>query len=709
MVDYSYHQILHEFRADIFQRVTVILAVFCIAAGFGLVYVQPLPHQFILTLQLSGVFIFYIRHIAEKHPALARYLFVMSLYALLGMGMLMLPFGWLPFIIAPLLFISELLVSRGSIIAGVLFVGFVAFLVQSGYADYPVPALTLFILVVLIVFHSSLRTIWVLLHWYFSMYGKNSMLLEEIRTRRAELLQTVKSLEIAHETQQRLQTQLIYARQQAEESRRMKERFASNISHELRTPLNIILGFTEIMHLTPEVYGPVNFPPKLQQDIYQIHRNSRHLLDMMDDVLDLSHIEMSQFSLNFERTDLTRFLQDTIEMVENLFQNKPVEFIVDIAQDLPEVQIDRTRIRQVIINLINNAHRFTSAGSVIFRAYADEQDVIFQVEDTGIGIARDQMQLIFDEFFQVDYSLSRSTGGAGLGLAITRRFIEAHNGHLLVESEQGKGSVFTFTLPLPSPTRKNATLAEKPKEAGEVARENLWLVVDSDPHVSRLITRHIERCSVIQIDNDEQLPAALHRYSPQGVIFNNPPAAPIPENLMNLPVPVVVCSLPSTTQMVRQLGVDACLPKPILPQQLIQHLRAYQHIENVLVIDDDVGVVQLVQRTLENSLPDLIVRRAYDGNQACEIMKMARPDLVLLDLVMPNMSGFEVIAAMKADSRLRDIPVILLTATKYVHSDDETCGEIRIYQHGGLKPSEVLKLLSTISLTFNSQIDLTPI
>jgi CheY-like chemotaxis protein len=441
----------------------------------------------------------------------------------------------------------------------------------------------------------------------------------------------------------------------------------------------------------------------LQQDIYQIHRNSRHLLDMMDDVLDLSHIEMSQFSLNFERTDLTRFLQDTIEMVENLFQNKPVEFIVDIAQDLPEAQIDRTRIRQVIINLINNAQRFTSAGSVTFRAYADEQDVVFQVEDTGIGIPQDQMQLIFDEFFQVDYSLSRSTGGAGLGLAITRRFIEAHNGRLLVESEEGKGSVFTFTLPLPSLTRKSATLAANPKEAGEMSRESLWLVVDGDPHVSKLITRHIEGCSIIQIDNDEQLQGALHRYSPQGVIFNNPPAAPIPENLMNLPVPLVVCSLPSTSQMVRRLGVDACLPKPILPQQLIQHLRAYPHIENVLVVDDDIGVVQLVQRTLENSLPDLIVRRAYDGHQACEIMKMARPDLVLLDLVMPNMSGFEVITAMKADSRLRDIPVILLTATKYVHSDDETCGELRIYQPGGLKPMEVLKLLSTISLTFNSQ------
>src|SRR5688572_18116870 len=190
----------------------------------------------------------------------------------------------------------------------------------------------------------------------------------------------------------------------------MKERFASNISHELRTPLNIILGFTEIMHLTPEVYGPVNFPPKLQQDVYQIHRNSRHLLDMIDDVLDLSHIELSQFSLNFEWTDLKQFLQDTVELVAKLFQDKPVAFVVKIANDLPEIQIDRTRIRQVMINLINNAQRFTAQGSVTFSAFANETSVIFQVADTGIGIPKDQFHLIFEEFFQVDYSLSRANG-----------------------------------------------------------------------------------------------------------------------------------------------------------------------------------------------------------------------------------------------------------------------------------------------------------
>ena len=698
MQDHTYQQVLAEFRADIFQRMSIIVAVCSLISGFMLVFIKPLPHQLVFALQLFSGFVIYTRYIARQRPNLARYLFVGSLYVILAIGMVMLPVNWLPFLVAPLLFVSELLAAWVSIPAGVLFLGFAALVVHTGYANYPLEALTLFTIFVFAVSNGSLRTIWMLLHWYRSMFGRSSALLEETRAHRAELLQTLKSLEIARDTQQRLQHQLIYARQQAEEARQLKERFASNISHELRTPLNIILGFTEIMHLTPEVYGPVNFPPKLQQDVYQIHRNSRHLLDMIDDVLDLSHIELSQFSLNFERTDLKDFLEDTVDLVAKLFHDKPVEFIVKIADDLPEIQIDRTRIRQVMINLINNAQRFTAQGSVTFCAFANDNDVIFQVADTGIGIPQDQIHLIFEEFFQVDYSLSRANGGAGLGLAITRRFIEAHNGRLQVQSEEGVGSTFTFTLPLPKRSLPQTRIVQK---SDEIAPEAVWLVVDADPHVSKLIRRHMRGCSIIQLDNLEQLDTALHRYSPQGIIFNSPQDAALPQQLTNLAIPVVSCSLSSTTQMVRRLGVDACLAKPMLPQQLIEQLQPYEDIATILVIDDDVGVVQLVQRSLENRYPSLEIRRAYNGQQACEMMRVAAPDLVLLDLVMPTMSGFEVIATMKDDPQLQHIPIILLTATKYIYSDDETRGELRIHHDGGLKPMEVLKLLNMITQSVN--------
>jgi signal transduction histidine kinase/CheY-like chemotaxis protein len=696
MMDETYRRVLLEFRADIFQRFAVIVAIATMILGFVLVFIDPLPHALVIMLQAYSVFVAYLRYgLAAKYPTAARYLFVLSLYLLLAIGLLLLNVSWLPFIIAPLLFISELLVSRLTLIAAILFLGFTAYLVQMDYAAYPLQAIILFTVFVYALANSSIRTIWTLLHWYRTMFVESHSLLEETRSRRAELLQTLKSLEIARETQQRLQTQLIYARQQAEEARKLKERFASNISHELRTPLNIILGFTEIMHLTPEVYGAVNFPPKLQRDIYQIHRNSRHLLDMIDDVLDLSHIEMSQFSLNFERTNLQKFLADTVDLVSNLFHDKPVEFIVTIADGLPEIQIDRTRIRQVIINLINNAQRFTSVGNVTFSVNATEKHIIFHVSDTGIGIPQDQMQLIFEEFYQVDYSLSRANGGAGLGLAITRKFVEAHNGHLHVESQEGKGSTFTFTLPIPDKIEGANRINQ---EAEAMLNEALWLVVDADPHVSKLIMRHTQGCSIVQVENIDGLAAAVQRYSPQGVILNNP----IDNPELDFPIPVVTCSLPSTTQMVRQLGADACLSKPMLPQELIEQLQPYSHLKTILVVDDDMGVVQLVQRTLETSYPDMIVQRAYDGQQAWDMLQNNPPDVVLLDLVMPQMSGFELIPLMKADKQLQHIPIVLLTASKYIYSDNETRGELRVTQGGGLRPMEVLKLISTITKTIKN-------
>lgn len=698
MQDNTDQQVLVEFRADIFQRLSIIVVISSLITGLALVFIDPLPHQLVFMLQVFSLFVICTRYLSSQRPNLARYLFVSSLYVILGISMLMLPVNWLPFLVAPLLLVSELLTSWLTIVVGALFIGFATLLVQTGYAAYPLQVLILYTVFGYAVTHGSLRTIWIMLHWYRSMFDRSSILLEETRSHRAELVQTLKSLEIARDTQQRLQTQLVYARQQADEARRLKERFASNISHELRTPLNIILGFTEIMHVTPEIYGPVNFPPKLQQDIYQIHRNSRHLLDMIDDVLDLSHIDMTQFALNFERTDLQNFLQDTVELVSHLFSVKPVAFNVQIDRNLPEIQIDRTRIRQVIINLLNNAQRFTFAGSVTFSVHADEKEVVFQVADTGIGIPQDQMQLIFEEFFQVDYSLSRSTGGAGLGLAITRRFIEAHNGQLLVESQEHVGSIFTFSLPLPAHIHSSLSSFEKPKENN---RDALWLVVDADPHISKLISRYVQGCSIIQVDSPLQITDALNRYSPQGIILNTPQDSSVSSQIMDLPIPVIVCSLPSTTQMVMKLDVTACLSKPILPQELIDCLQAYPSIKTLLVIDDDIGVVQLVQRILENNRPELIIQRAYNGQQACEMMGTSVPDLVLLDLAMPTVSGFEVITLMKRNPLLQNVPIILLTATQYIYSEDESRGELHIHQNGGLKPMEVLKLLNMITQTLN--------
>ncbi len=697
--DLNYRHLLLDFRADIFRRLTMVMVTFCIVAAYTLIFMQPLPHQLVFFLYAFSGFVLLIRNFAQRSPNLARYIFVLSMYLGLATSMILLPVTWLPFLVFPIVFISELLVSYASIILAAVFFGFTALLGHIAHTNYPIQPLALFLCLMITITNRGIQVINTLLLWYSSMYQQANDLLEDARTRRADVVQMLKSLETAYQTQHRLQTQLIYARQQAEELRSLKERFASNISHELRTPLNIILGFTEIMHLTPEVYGNITFPPKLQRDIYQIHRNSRHLLEMIDDVLDLSYIEISQFSLSFEPTDLKQFLDDTVEMVSHLFQDTSVEFVVNVADPLPHIEIDRTRIRQVIINLLNNAHRFTPSGSVTFSVVRREKDVLFEIADTGLGIPEDKMHLIFEEFYQVDYSLSRAHGGAGLGLAITKRFVEAHHGQLHVTSEEGKGSVFTFTLPMPNNQRRDRLDFPLSPTLKTEKQESLWLVVDADPHVITLIARHSQGHRLIQIENDSLIHAAILQHSPQGIIINQPADRALPSHFSNISIPIIMCSLPSTTQMVRHLGVDACLAKPVRPNQITDQFQRYPQLATVLVVDDDIGVVQLVQRSIETQYPHIRVLRAYSGQQALEMMRLTRPDLVLLDLVMPDISGFEVIADMRNDPELDCISIILLTATKYIYSDEETRAGMQVHQNGGLRPMDVLKLIDTVITT----------
>jgi len=692
----SVEVVLLDFRADIFQQLTESIAFFCIAAALALLFLIPLPHQLIFFLYVFSAYTLYLRVMARRRLHLARHLFVASLYIALSASLVLLPTNWLPFLVFPLVLIGELLVSHIGILLATAFFGWTALLVAGGFIDVPLAPFALFLCLMLTISNRGIQAIKMLLVWYHAMYIQTNEMLEQARTHRAEVVQFAKSLEISYDTQHRLQEQLMYARRQADEARRLKERFASNISHELRTPLNIILGFAEIMHLTPEVYGDLAFPPKLQRDIYQIHRNSRHLLELIDDVLDLSHIEISQFSLNFERTNLNQFLDDSAQIVRNLFKSSAVEFVVNIEDALPEIEIDRTRIRQVLINLLNNAQRFTPSGTVTFAAARRQNDVVFEITDTGIGIPKDRMELIFEEFYQVDYSLSRTHGGAGLGLAITKRFVEAHSGRLFVTSEEGKGSTFTFTLPLPTESRNSSSMLRAAEAPKLKPLGSLWLVIDADPQVGKLIARHTEKRQIVQIEDETKLKEAMRQYSPQGIILNRPPTEPLSVTLTNLPIPVIICSLPSTTQMVRKLGADACLSKPVRLHQIIEQFHRYDRLQSVLVVDDDLGVVQLVQRSIETQFPRTQVLRAYDGRHALEIMRTTPPDLVLLDLVMPEMSGFEVIEIMKNDPRMACIPIILLTATKYITSEDETRTEMLIREPDGLRPLDVLKLISTV-------------
>lgn len=605
-----------------------------------------------------------IHRLADIYPTLMRRLFVAVINGSTIGAMLLWNATWVFGIGMLFAFIGIILLPRFGLAGAVGVLATAVLMSQAGLRDYPTELFIFFLLSVILAW-LAVDTLYTALHWYRAMHNRADQLLQEARHQRSELKRTLKSLEVAYEAQQRIHAELINARKHAEETRRLKEQFAANISHELRTPLNIILGFSEVMHLSPEVYGAnMAWSPTLRRDISQVYRSSSHLLNMIDDILDLSHFELSEFSMEVEPTSLTEFLLDTMGFVEDLFKDHPATLIHEIQPDLPVLAIDRTRIRQVILNLLNNAKRFTMAGWVRVEARLVEADVMISVTDTGIGIAEEDLPHIFDEFYQADYSISRKHGGAGLGLAVSKHFVQAHKGLIWVDSRPGEGAKFTFTLPVPQQVARAPMSVTR---SGSLPAQHTAIpciaVVETDSRIVDTVRRYLTGYDVIQASGDTHLKEILHTHHPEAVIYNAPQASTIPgSSSADLEVPYVICAMPSQAWVTGQAVILSFLAKPITSAKLLHELSRLPDLTDMLVIDDDRGFVQMIARIIEASPLTCTVQRAYTGQEGLALMRDGQPDVVLLDLVLPDIDGLDVLNTMQAEEQLRDIPVILLTA-----------------------------------------------
>lgn len=694
---------LVDLRDMMFQRFLLVTLASAALMLYLTMFERPMPPDTLIFLTCFVVLMALLYRIRHYWPQPARWTFVVILNTSMVLSWLILPVVWPVYISIPVILISALLIPLGGFLStGGLWLALMTLSGMGGVVDYPIIPFLWISGIALAVTQTTTSSLYTAIVWYQTMQARADQLLRETRDRRAELKQTLKSLDTAYVNLRRMQQQLVYARQEAQTARRMKERFAANISHELRTPLNLILGFSEVIYLTPEVYGDdIHMPPKLYSDIAHIYRSSRHLLALIDDVLDLSHIEIAGFTLNLEMTNLNTFFDETATILQNLFTQPRVRFVVNIMPDLPPLEIDQTRMRQILINLVSNAQRFTPAGTVTLTVEHIDRQLIIKVVDTGIGIAPDKLQHIYDEFFQADYSLSRSHGGAGLGLAITKRFVEAHNGTIDVQSHtadqhHASGTTFIIRLPVGTPTLLTMPASDLNVISAGDDRPCV-LIVDSDPLVTSLIKRHIAY-PVVTIAEGDDLTSAVHEVQPCAVIQELLPNEDLSPVFEQLGVPVIGCSLPSQRWLTRQLNVTSCLAKPVTAEQIARELDRLHHIaiERILIVDDDLGFVQLIQRLLETLPATYHIHRAYDGQQALDIAQAHPPDLILLDLAMPTMDGFQVLAQLQGDDRLQHIPVIVLTATRYIQDDSEHNTKMVIQQPGGLRPGDVLRHINAV-------------
>jgi signal transduction histidine kinase len=286
--------------------------------------------------------------------------------------------------------------------------------------------------------------------WAWNYYQEARGLLEESREHRAKLEQALADLAQANLQMTRLNILTQGLRQAAEEAQRTKEEFVANVSHELRTPLNMIIGFSETILQSPGAYGK-KIPPALLADLMVIYRNAEHLSELINDVLDLSQIDVEKVALTKEYTQLEKIVEEATTAIRPLYTSKSLYLDIVIPENLPPLFCDRTRIREVLLNLLSNAGRFTERGGVRLKVRLEGNEVAVSVADSGPGIVAKDLDKVFRPFQQLDSSIRRRYGGTGLGLTISERFIKLHGGKIWVESQEGLGTTFFFRLPVTPP------------------------------------------------------------------------------------------------------------------------------------------------------------------------------------------------------------------------------------------------------------------
>ncbi len=546
----------------------------------------------------------------------------------------------------------------------------------------------------------SVRNLHIALAWTWHGFQRAIQNEQVARERQAELRRTLKALDEASYRLERTNYMLNLARDQAEEARRLKQSFAQTISHELRTPLNLIVGFTELMTESPQYYG-APLPSIYLRDLRIVHRNACHLQNLVNDVLDLARIDAAQMSLLPEETDPATLVQEAANTVRALVESRGLTLAVSADPDLPPLWVDPVRIRQVLFNLLSNAARFTEHGGITVRVGRQDDEVRFAVADTGVGIAPADLPRVFEEFQQLDDSPRRQHSGAGLGLAISRRFVEMHGGRIWVESQVGRGSTFHFSLPTRG--RVLAATAEhtssEPRQAAPPHQEPVLLAVTRSPSGGALLARYVRGCRTVVVRNLEQGRQAAQRLMPQAVVIDAACEAVDAPDLAGLArswglprVPFVACPLPGEEPLRQRLTVDGYLVKPVTQQGLADILRQFgAGIDSILIIDDDRDFVQLLLRLLDNSLRRYQVGSASSGEEALERMAEQSPDLVLLDLALPGMDGLQVIERIRSAEAWRHIPIVVVSAQEEIDNLEAMAGAMLIARAEGLRPGEVVQ------------------
>ncbi len=463
----------------------------------------------------------------------------------------------------------------------------------------------------------------------------------------------------------------------AEAANEAKSQFLANMSHELRTPLNAIIGYSEMLREEAEDLGQEEFLP----DLNKIHGAGKHLLDLINAVLDISKIEAGKMDLYLENFDVKKMIDDVVSLIHPLVIKNSNQFELLGPDDMGTMYADLTKVRQSLFNLLSNACKFTENGKITLevnrQTSGSAEQIVFKVGDTGIGITPEQMDRLFEPFTQADPSMTRRFGGTGLGLVISRRFCNMMGGDIKVESRIGLGATFTMTLPAQVVDKKAEPAA--PVEAVETsypqppAGASVVLVIDDDLRVHDLLRRSLakEGFRVEVASSGEEGLRMARQYRPEAITLDVmmpgmdgwAVLAALKADAHLADIPVVMLTIVDNQNMGYSLGAAEYLAKPIDRDRLTAVLKKYAgegKTRSALVVDDEAEARDLLRRLLESD--GWLVETAANGRLAIDKLKVARPGVILLDLMMPEMDGFQFVDELWKQPDWCDIPIVVVTA-----------------------------------------------
>jgi len=497
--------------------------------------------------------------------------------------------------------------------------------------------------------------------------------------------------------------QLEKAHDDAIKANMIKSQFLANMSHELRTPLNAIIGYSEMLVEEAEEMGETTFV----EDLGKISKSGKHLLSLINDILDISKIEAGKMEVYFESCELPELIQDVLNTVKPLIEGNGNRLETHYVEG--EMTTDVTKLRQILINLLSNASKFTKDGTIVFDVFEQSRQnrpgFCFRVKDTGIGMSPEQVEKLFQPFSQADSSTTRKYGGTGLGLAISHRFCAIMGGDISVESELEVGSTFTCWLPASPQVQEHAEEAAPAKQTEIAATDSQAsiLLIDDDPLNEQLMRRYLakEGWTIAFAGSGQEGLQLAKKLRPKviclDILMPGMDGWSVLSALKSDPdledIPVVIWSMTNDRQLGYSLGASEFLTKPVYRDRLIEVMNKYvsnpaEH--RVLVIEDDATTSEMMAKLLQKE--GYAVSQAQNGRVALDILTREVPTLIVLDLMMPEMDGFQFVEELRKNHEFGAIPIVVLTAKSVTAEDRQKLnGYVKnIIQKGAYDPKSLL-------------------